>query len=294
MMDAIAIDRLTKRYGTRIGVSELSLRVAAGSVYGFLGPNGAGKTTTIRVLMGFLKPSEGRANALGQDCWAASDTIKRDVGYLPGDLRLYSWMTARTALDLFGSVRGMDLVASGLMLAEEFGLDVDVLVRSMSRGMRQKLGIVLALAHKPKLLILDEPTASLDPIMQEKLHDHIRQLAAAGHTIFLSSHTLSEVERLCDRVSILREGRLVAEDSIAALRKRAARRVTIRWRNAGDAANAPAPPLELDRRTDAEWSGTLSGTMPELIAWAAPVRDMIEDLSIGEPDLTEVFHGFYR
>jgi len=293
-MDAIAIDGLTKRYGTRVGVEGVSLRVEAGSVYGFLGPNGAGKTTTIRVLMGFLKPTEGSARALERDCWAESESIKREVGYLPGDLRLYSWMTARRTLDLFGSVRGMDLVSPGLAMAEEFGLDADVLVRSMSRGMRQKLGIILALAHKPKLLILDEPTASLDPIIQERLHDHIRRLSKAGHTIFLSSHTLSEVERLCDRVCILREGRVVAENSIVALRKRAARRVTIRWRNAGDAANAPAPPLQLDRRTDAEWSGTLSGTTSELIAWAAPVAEMIEDLTIGEPDLTEVFHSFYR
>ncbi len=293
-MDAICVEGLTKRYGTRVGVSEVSLRVEAGSVYGFLGPNGAGKTTTIRVLMGFLQPSGGQATVLGQNCWAESDSIKRDVGYLPGDLRLYPWMTARRALDLFGSVRGIDLVSPGLLFAEEFGLDADVLVRSMSRGMRQKLGIILALAHKPKVLILDEPTASLDPIMQEKLHEHIRKLSGAGHTIFLSSHTLSEVERLCDRVAILRDGRLMAEESIDVLRGRAARRVTVRWRNAGDAASGPLPPLDIDRRTEKELSGTLSGTMSELISWMGRRSDGIEDLSIGEPDLTEVFHGFYR
>jgi ABC-2 type transport system ATP-binding protein len=242
--------------------------------------------------MGFLRPTEGRANVLGRDCWAESDSIKREVGYLPGDLRLYPWMSTRRALDLFGSVRETALLPAGLALAEEFGLEADVLVRNMSRGMRQKLGIILALAHKPKLLILDEPTASLDPLMQEKLHDHVRALSREGHTIFLSSHTLSEVERLCDRVSILREGRVVAEDSIAALQKRAARRVMIRWKSAGDAAKALVPPLDIDRRTGTEWSGTLTGSTTELIAWAS--GSAIADLTIGEPDLTEVFHGFYR
>jgi len=293
-MDAIVVEALTKRYGKRIGVERISLRVAEGSVYGFLGPNGAGKTTTIRVLMGFLKPSDGHARVLGRCCWEHSAAIKREVGYLPGDLRLYSGLNARRTLDLFGTVRQMDLSTPGLALAEEFALDVDVGVRSMSRGMRQKLGIVLALAHKPKLLILDEPTASLDPLMQEKLHDQVRRLSRDGHTVFLSSHTLSEVERLCDRVSILRDGRIVAQDSIAALRKRAARRVTICWRRAQDATNAAAAPFKVDRRTETQWSGTLSGTMPDFIGWAGSQSEEIEDMTIGEPDLTEVFHNFYR
>ena len=288
-MSVIVVKQLTKRYGRRVGVANLNLNVSEGSIFGFLGPNGAGKTTTIRVLLGLLKPSEGAAAIFGLDCWRQSHLINAEVGYLPGDLRLYPWLTCERALNIFGQIRERDLTDAGRALASDLDLDPDVPVRDMSRGMRQKLGLILALAHRPKLLILDEPTASLDPLMQDKLYDHLRALAADGHTIFFSSHTLSEVEHLCDRVAILREGRLVVDETLDALRGRAKRVVTIRWHE-GD---VPKPPGSLDvyERRDRQWHASLTGSVMELVRWSA--GQPIEDLSIGQPDLTMLFQQYY-
>src|SRR6058998_117085 len=182
-------------------------------------------------MLGFLRPTSGEARIFGLDCWRDSKVIKRDIGYLPGDLRLPAWMNGANALSIFGAVRGRDLARSGRELAEKFDLDLRVKVREMSRGMRQKLGLILALAHSPRLLVLDEPTSALDPLMQQVLHELLRQLAAAGHTVFFSSHSLGEVEQLCDRVAIVRDGELVADESLAALRDRAGHDLTIRWQD---------------------------------------------------------------
>ena len=160
-MSVIVADNLSKRYGRRLGIVGLDLTVPQGVVVGFLGPNGAGKTTTIRLLVGLLRPSGGGARIVGLDTWRQSHRIKTEVGYLPGDLRLYPWLTGRRALRIVGRVRGRDLSGSGCELAERFALDLNVRVRRMSRGMRQKLGLLLALVHEPKLLILDEPTSAL-------------------------------------------------------------------------------------------------------------------------------------
>ena len=292
-MSVIQLDDLTRGYGRRRGVEGVSLAVAEGALFGFLGPNGAGKTTTIRVLLGFLQPSRGTARIFGLDCWRDSKAIKRDVGYLPGDLRLPEWMNAATALSIFGAVRGRDLTRSGHDLAATFDLDLRVKVRDMSRGMRQKLGLILAFAHSPRLLVLDEPTSALDPLTQQILHDHLRRLAAAGHTIFFSSHSLGEVEQLCDRVAIVRDGAVVADESLAALRDCAGHDVTIRWK--GDAgAQELAPPefLKLTRRDGSIWQGTLTGPAHRLIDFLAGKQ--VEELSIGRPDLESLFRRFYQ
>jgi ABC-2 type transport system ATP-binding protein len=291
-VDIIFTESLTRRYGRRIGIEAMSLAVPEGSLFGFLGPNGAGKTTTIRVLLGFLRPTRGRASVFGLDCWRGSSRIKAEVGYLPGDLRLYPWMNGADALRLFGSIRRRDLEREGCELAERFDLDLAVRVRNMSRGMRQKLGLILAMAHRPRLLVLDEPTASLDPLMQEQLRLHLRALAGAGHTIFFSSHTLSEVEQLCDRVAILREGRLVADATLDELRRRSRREVMIRWKNRADAAQEPPPFLELQKRDGENWTCLLAGPATDLVRWAA--SQPIEDLAIGRPDLDALFRQYYR
>ena len=291
-MDVILTDSLTRRYGRRVGIEAMSLAVPEGSLFGFLGPNGAGKTTTIRVLLGFLRPTRGRAKVFGLDCWRDSHRIKAEVGYLPGDLRLYSWMNGAEALRLFGAVRRRDLMAEGRDLAERFDLDLAVRVRNMSRGTRQKLGLILAMAHRPRLLVLDEPTASLDPLMQEQLRLRLRALAKAGHTIFFSSHTLSEVEALCDRVAILREGRLVAATTLEEMRRRSRREVAIRWRDRADAAQDVPPFLELLDRAGDNWTCLLSGSAPELVRWAS--SRPIEDISIGRPNLDVLFRRYYQ
>ncbi len=291
-MSIIVAEQLTKRYGRRVGIQGLNLKVPEGTLFGFLGPNGAGKTTTIRVLMGLLRPSEGTARIFGLDCWRDSHRIKAEVGYLPGELRLYPWFSCGEAIRIFGHARKRDLSRPGLELAAEFDLDPDVHVSSMSRGMRQKLGLILALAHRPRLLILDEPTSSLDPLMQEKLSRHLRSLAGAGHTIFFSSHTLSEVERLCDRVAILREGKLVADETLEALRTRAKRVVTIDWQDTAR-PNEITPPqyLDLIERRDRRWKATLTGPVMELVRWCA--GQPIDDIVIDQPDLASLFQEYY-
>lgn len=291
-MAVIVTDYLTRHYGRRVGVEKISLSIPEGSLFGFLGPNGAGKTTAIRVLLGFLRPTSGQASVFGLDCWRDSCRIKRDVGYLPGDLRLYPWMTGAQALALFGAIRRRNLSKEGMTLAEQFRLDLGVKVRNMSRGMRQKLGLILAMAHRPALLVLDEPTASLDPLMQDELRGQLRAWAAAGHTVFFSSHTLSEVEELCDRVAILREGRLVAVATLEELRGRSRREVAIRWKNAAEAGKAPPAFLELLACDGLNWKCLLTGAVMDMVHWAA--TRPIEDLTIGRPDLAALFREYYR
>ena len=291
-MNVIEIEQLTKRYGRRVGIHNLSLCVEAGTLFGFLGPNGSGKTTTIRVLLGLLKADAGFARVFGQDCWQASHRVKAEVGYLPGDLRLYPWLTCTSALRIAGQTRRRDLTKSCLELADLFGLEPDVRVSRMSRGMRQKLGLILALAHRPRVLILDEPTAALDPLVQETLFRVLRERSQEGCTVFFSSHTLSEVERLCDRVAILREGRLVAHETLSALRSRAGRAVTILWRSDIDPRNITPPPvLQVHQKEGLQWHATLTGSATEFIRWS--VAQPIEDLSIGQPDLNRLFQRYY-
>jgi ABC-2 type transport system ATP-binding protein len=284
---------LTKFYGRRVGIDGLNLSVPAGTLFGFLGPNGSGKSTTIRVLLGLLAATKGRATIFGRDCRREGHIIKADVGYLPGDLRLYPWLTGRRALRFVGNVRGCDLMQPGMKLADDFGLDLDLRVRSMSRGTRQKLGLMIVLAHRPRLLILDEPTASLDPLMQAKLYRHLRGLAAEGHTVFFSSHTLSEVEDLCERVAILRQGRLAADEPLTAMRARARRVVVLRWRPDAVIDGVVLPPnLQVDERRGREWHATMSGAATDVVAWAA--GRPLEDLTIGPPDLSAVFQRYYQ
>ncbi len=292
-MPLIHLDNLTRSYGHRRGVERVSLSVTEGALFGFLGPNGAGKTTTIRVMLGFLRPTTGAASIFGLDCWSDSKAIKRDIGYVPGDLRLPSWMNGETALSIFGAVRGQDLMRSGRELAEQFDLDLRVKVREMSRGMRQKLGLILALAHSPRLLVLDEPTSALDPLMQETLHELLRRWAGAGHTVFFSSHSLGEVEQLCDRVAIVRDGELVADESLTGLRDRAGHDVIIRWKNESKNLGLEPPTfLKLSKREDALWEGSLEGPAHRLVDFLA--GKPVEDLSIGRPDLESLFRRFYQ
>lgn len=262
-------------------------------MFGFLGPNGAGKTTVIRVMLGFLRPSSGSAWLFGKDSWHDTKAIKQEIGYLPGDLRLPAWFTGNSALSIFGQVRGRDLLRPGRELAEKFALDMSVRVRAMSRGMRQKLGLILALAHSPRLLILDEPTSSLDPLIQQVLLAHLRELSAAGHTVFFSSHSLSEVEQLCSRVAIVREGKLVADETLATLRTRAGHEITIVWADASSAANLRPPAfLKLSRHEPGLWQGVLEGPVAALLDFL--VGKPVQDLFIGRPDLESLFRRFYQ
>jgi ABC-2 type transport system ATP-binding protein len=192
---------------------------------------------------------------------------------------------------MVGRIRGRDVAAAGAELAEEFGLDLTVRVRAMSRGMRQKLGLVLAMAHGPRVLVLDEPTASLDPLMQRALHGRLRAMASGGATVFFSSHTLSEVEELCERVAIVRDGRIVADESLDDLRRQAGHEVRVRWRG-GAGPGAPPAFFRVHTRAGAEWRGALDGPVSALLEWLHGLP--VEDLEIGRPDLEQLFRRFYE
>ena len=204
---AIRATRLTKDYGSGRGVFALDLEVARGEVFGFLGPNGAGKSTTMRLLLDLIKPTSGSARLLGMDCRAESLEIRRRVGFLPGDFALYPKLTGRAVLDYLAQLRGGVDPHVRAELVERFDADLDRPVRQLSTGNRQKLGLIQAFMHEPELLILDEPIAGLDPLVQQSFHALLREVSAQGRTVFLSSHTLSEVERVTHRLAILRQGR---------------------------------------------------------------------------------------
>ncbi|MHC4558165.1 MAG: ABC transporter ATP-binding protein [Planctomycetota bacterium] len=215
----IRTEELTKYYGKSRGVEEINLSVKEGEVFGFLGPNGSGKTTTIRILLDFIRASSGRARLFGMDAHADSIRIKSRIGYLPGEYGMYEKMTAVEYLQFLASLRSDEKPPLKDRLIELFGLDVSRRIKSFSHGNKQKLGLVQAFMHDPELLILDEPTNGLDPLIQQRLYELILELKERGKTIFFSSHILSEVERVCDRVGILREGKLVALHEISDLKK---------------------------------------------------------------------------
>jgi ABC-2 type transport system ATP-binding protein len=290
-MDAVATHALRKSYGPREVLHGIDLRVPAGSLFGFLGPNGAGKTTTIRILLGLLRASGGEAMVLGQDSWRRGPSLRAGVGYLPGDARLYDHLTGRATLDFFSAARRVRAAHEIKRLADAFDLDLDRRVRDYSRGMKQKLGLIQAMMHRPKLLVLDEPTIALDPLVRHTLHEELQRVAGEGRTVLFSSHTLSEVEDLCDWVGILRAGRLIEQQKIAELRARALRHVEIVF---ADGAQLPAQlpnGLTVTRRSPTRLAGRWIGPTPELLAWLAscPVKDVI----IAPPDLEDLFLHYY-
>ena len=225
MAAIIQAEKLTKFYCESRGVVDLSFEVEAGEVFGFLGPNGAGKTTTIRLMLDLIRPNAGTLELFGLAAQKDSVAIRRRIGYLPGDLRLYERLTARELLRYFAALRGLDGLGEGESLAERFDLELDRPIRSLSKGNRQKVGLVQAFLHRPDLLLLDEHTAGLDPLVQITFNELLREVAAEGRTVFLSSHILSEVQRLADRVAIIREGSLELVEAVDTLRARAFVRV---------------------------------------------------------------------
>jgi ABC-2 type transport system ATP-binding protein len=249
---AIEFRGLTKFYGRQRGIEDLRFVVDHGEVLGFLGPNGAGKTTTIRLLLGLLRPTGGAATVLGMPVAQEGVRIRAQVGYLPGDLALYERLRGEDLLELLGRMRGGVPVEAYRTLAERFDLDLRRRVGDLSKGNRQKIGVVQAFMHAPRLLILDEPTGGLDPLVQLEFHRLVREVVADGATVFLSSHVLSEVEMMADRVAIVNDGRLIVVDSVAGLRERAARRVKLDFPVAPPPALAAAPhvrSVEVDGRT---------------------------------------------
>jgi len=229
MTAIIEIEKLTKWYGPHRGIVDVDLVIETGEIFGFLGPNGAGKTTTIRLLLDLIRPTSGRATVFGLDSTADGVAIHRRIGYVPGEFALYDRLTGEQTLEYFGNLRGGVDRAYRAQLVERFDLDPTRRFKEYSKGNRQKVGILIALQHRPELLILDEPTAGLDPLVQQTFFELLREVIGDGGTVFLSSHILSEVEKSCDRVAIIREGRLVKVDRVDALRDLAHHQVEIRF-----------------------------------------------------------------
>jgi len=288
----IRTERLTKHYGRIRALEALTLDVRPGEIFGFLGPNGAGKSTAIRTLLGFLHPSAGEASVLGLDVRHESVEIRRRTGYLPGGIALYGSLSGRDVLAYLADLQQVPAVRRD-ELCERLGLstvDLRRRVRDYSRGMRQKLGVVQALQHDPELAILDEPTEGLDPLVQHAFYAILDDLRAAGRTIFFSSHVLPEVERVCDRVAIIRAGELMALQTVDELLARRRRRITIRWR--GQAPDLSFVPGLADLEIRGERAtATLSGEVAPLVrAVASP---SLEDLTIEPASLEEAFLEYY-
>ncbi|TFG66942.1 MAG: ABC transporter ATP-binding protein [Thermomicrobiales bacterium] len=292
MSTIIRTERLTKSYGEHRGITELDLEVAEGEIFGFLGPNGAGKTTTMRVLLDLIRPSSGRAEVFGIETTADPVAIHRRVGYLPGEFDLYDRLTGAQTIAYFGNLRGGVNQAYVNELVERLDLDVSRRFKEYSKGNKQKVGLVVALQHRPDLLILDEPTAGLDPLIQQTFFALVREAREAGRTIFLSSHIIDEVDRTCDRVAIIREGRLVQVDRIEAIRRLAFHHVELLF----SAPVAPSVFDGLDGVSEVQAEGDLirmrvSGPIGAVIAAAAPHG--IVDVVSREPNLEDVFLAQY-
>ena len=296
MAIAIRTESLTKYYGSTRGVEDLDLEVETGEVFGFIGPNGAGKSTTIRVLLDLIRPTSGRASILGLDARSDSVEVKRRVGYLPGELALYDAMTGEELLGFVTALRGEGAGGDrSAVLAERLELDLSRKVKAYSSGNRQKLGLVQALMHDPELLLLDEPTSALDPLVQQEFYRIVDEVRAEGRTVFLSSHVLPEVERIADRVGIIRNGTLVAVESVASLKNRAVRRIEILFATPLD--SDPFTGLESVRSSHLHDQGRVAevlveGEVDEVLKTAARWR--VTNLISHEGDLEEAFLAYYQ
>jgi beta-exotoxin I transport system ATP-binding protein len=293
MTSAIETFELTKRYGGITAVRDLNLRIGPGQVFGFLGPNGAGKSTTIRMLLALQRPTRGHATILGLDAQAGSVAVHRRVGYLPGDLELFPRLTGRQHIAWFLGARDLHDDSLAKRLIDRFQVVVDRPVRQLSKGNRQKIGLVLAFMHRPELLVLDEPTSGLDPLMQHEFESLLRETADEGRTVFLSSHELDEVQRSADRIGIIKEGRLVAEDTVEGLRRAAPQKMEMRFRQPIDPADLEAlagvtVTASQGRRLTLEVTGEI-GPVLKVIASHDPI-----DLISRPADLDELFLDFYR
>jgi ABC-2 type transport system ATP-binding protein len=289
----IATSGLSKDYGSGRGLFGLDLEVHQGEVFGFLGPNGAGKSTTMRLLLDLIRPSSGSARVLGQDTVKKSLEIRRRVGFLPGDLALYPKLTGRAMLDYLARLRGGVDLRTRDGLVERFGADIDRPVRQLSTGNRQKLGLIQAFMHEPELLILDEPIAGLDPLVQQSFHALLAEVTAQGRTVFLSSHTLSEVERVTHRLAILRQGRLVVVDSLENLRQVAVQRLEIEFAEPVDPNEFRALPsvTEVSAEGRTVTVGFEGSADAEVKAAAA---HEVRSIRLREEDLEDIFLRYYK
>ena len=287
-MEIIKTEKLTKKYGKNRGITELDLSVNEGEIFGFIGPNGAGKSTTIRTLLGLIKPTSGSAQIFGEDITEDNLDILDNVGYMPGEASFYSGMSAKDIIKLSARLRGLDCRSEMKKLADRFDLDLNKKVDELSLGNRKKVSLICALQHEPDLYILDEPTSGLDPLMQKEFFDVLKERSDDGATVFLSSHVLPEIRRYCSRAAIIKEGRIIACDSVQSLARTTAKRVVLN-------NISYTPDLEGVRDVkiaDGVTSFLYGGDMRQLAEFIASSR--VTDYTVTEPDLEEIFLHYYE
>lgn len=287
-MEAIKTTSLTKYYGKSRGIVELNLSVDKGEFFGFIGPNGAGKSTTIRTLLGLISPTSGNAKIFGKDIIKEKVTVLQDIGYLPSEAVFYPGMKVKDVLTLSADMRKMNCAQEAKKLCERLQLDASKRVDELSFGNRKKVAIVCALQSNPGLLILDEPTGGLDPLMQREFFDILRERNRNGTTVFLSSHVLSEIQQNCTRAAIIREGRMIACDSVDALSKTSAKRVTVHGSVTLNGLDGIRDRIDGDGSVSFLYSGDMNLLLQTLSA------GNITDLSVSEPNLEEIFLHYYK
>ena len=287
-MQVIKTENLTKYYGKARGIIALDLSVQQGECFGFIGPNGAGKSTTIRTLLGLISPTSGTASVLGKSIITEKQDILRETGYLPSEAVFYSGMRVKDILRLSADLRGKDCSKEAAVLCERLDLDTSRKADELSFGNRKKVAIVCALQSNPQLLILDEPTGGLDPLMQHEFFEIIRERNKNGTTVFISSHILSEVQNNCTRAAVIREGRIIACDNVDALGRSNAKRVSV----SGEIDISGLDGIKDLSTAERSFSFLYSGDMNTLLQRLS--QGKVSDLSISEPDLEEIFLHYYE
>ena len=290
-MNVIEIKGLTKYYGKHMGIENVSLAVEEGEIFGFIGPNGAGKSTTIRVLLALIKPTAGGATIFGKDCVKDAADIARDVGYLPGESAYYDNMTVRELAKYAADLYGKNCDGRTEELSGRLQLDLKRKIADLSLGNKKKAGIVCALLHSPKLIILDEPTNGLDPLIQQEFYSILREENARGATVFFSSHVLSEVQKICDRVAIIKEGGVVGVQKISELRANSHKKISV-TADAIPEGHFGVPGVENYSQEGGAAEFMFMGDVADILARLASLR--VRDLLIEEPTLEEIFMHYYR
>jgi ABC-2 type transport system ATP-binding protein len=289
----VVFDKLTKKYGQHLGIQDLSFTIEEGEIFGFLGPNGAGKTTTIRLMLDLIKPSSGTVRIFGKEVRKHSYEIRKKMGYLPGNFTPYDKMTGEEFLRFSRQIRDLkDPIDPSLFNRLELSLkDQQKKIREYSQGMKQKLGIIHAIAHHPDLIILDEPSTGLDPLMQDALYELILEMKSRGSTIFFSSHNLPEVEKICEKVAIVKESKLVGCESLASLRKRKQKKMKLSLKN----KPAQAPALKNAQYLSSNLDGfeyLVDGDIKDLLQELSQLE--VSNLLFPEPNLEDIFLSYYE
>lgn len=288
----IEVNHLTKKFGDFYSIQNVHLQIPKGEVFGFLGPNGAGKSTTIRHLMGFLQPTEGSCFINGLNCRDASATIQQVVGYLPGEIAFIDKMTGKQFIHFIAKLRGMNDYTHAEELMHFFELDASGLIKKMSKGMKQKVGLVCAFMHHPEIVILDEPTSGLDPLMQTKFIEFILAEKDKGTTIFMSSHMIEEVEKTCDRVAIINAGKIVATETITDLKKRKSKKYMLEFQDEQELTRFLDEEYVLERISSTKVMITIMGDLQAFLHTLSNYK--IIDLDVISQSLEDIFMHYYE